>query len=345
MNHPYHPAALWQPLGTNDAVRCNLCNQYCVIAEGERGYCGVRQNMGGELRTLTYHHVAAANMDPVEKKPLYHFHPGTLTFSIGTMGCNLACSFCQNYSLSTPPRAGAPIRGQEITPEAVVQAALDNNADSISYTYSEPTIFFELARDTARLAHEAGLSNIIVSNGFMTREALQQWDGLIDAANIDIKAFSETFYQEYCGARLAPVLENVKTIRELGWWLEVTTLVIPDANDAPGELGELEGLARFIAAELGVSTPWHLSRFSPTYKLTDRAATPVETLEAAYDAGIRAGLQHVYVGNVPGHDGNSTKCPGCGCVCIDRSGFSTRSKHVEAGRCAACNEVIAGVGL
>lgn len=332
-------ALLWKPL-SEKRVQCELCSHYCLISDAGRGKCGVRENRGGTLFTLVDERVAAANLDPIEKKPLYHFLPGTTSFSIGTMGCNLECGFCQNWSLSQPPKAGRPIEGQVVTPERIVAIAQELGAASISYTYSEPTIFFELVQATARLARDAGLANILVSNGFMSPRCLDELGPLIQAANIDLKAFTDRFYKELCGARLRPVLENLEHIRRLGWHLEVTTLVIPGWNDSDEELA---GIAGFIADKLGKETPWHVSRFHPTYRLTDRPSTPVERLEAAWRIGREAGLKYIYVGNVPGHDTNSTKCPQCGCVCIERSGFSVRDNRLKDGTCSSCGGAIEGI--
>ncbi len=329
-------ARLWRAL-SEKRVQCELCSHYCLISDGGRGKCGVRENRDGTLFTLVDEQVAAANLDPIEKKPLYHFLPGTTSFSIGTMGCNLECGFCQNWSLSQPPKAGRPIEGQRVTPERIVEIARELGAASISYTYSEPTIFFELVEATARLARDAGLANVLVSNGFMSPRCLDELGPLIQAANIDLKAFSDRFYKELCGARLRPVLENLEHIRRLGWHLEVTTLVIPGWNDSDEELA---GIAGFIADKLGPDTPWHVSRFHPTYRLTDRGPTPVERLEAAWRIGLDAGLHYVYVGNVPGHDTNSTKCPKCGCVCIEREGFTVRGNRLEDGACPSCGEPV-----
>jgi len=333
------PALLWKPIEDSSDVRCRLCSQYCRIAPGERGFCGVRENQAGRLMTHVADTVAAVNVDPVEKKPLYHFHPGTYTLSFGTMGCNLSCSFCQNYSLSQPPREGRPIQGRRMTPDELVGLALENGAASISYTYSEPTIFFELMLPTAKLAVEKGLKNIIVSNGYQSPECLEELRPFIHAANIDLKSFRDAFYREQCQARLKPVLETLKRIHEFGWWLEVTTLLIPELNDSYEELAEM---ALFIKDELGEQTPWHLSRFHPDFKMRNRPPTPVETLERAWQIGREAGLQYIYVGNVPGHDGNNTVCPsGCGPM-IRRRGFFVESMEPV---CATCGTALPGVGL
>ncbi len=332
-------AMLWKTEEDRKNVRCRLCSHYCHIEPSQRGLCGVRENVDGSLFTHVADKVAALNMDPVEKKPLYHFHPGTLTLSFGTMGCNLGCDFCQNSSLSQPPRHGGQIQGRRATPEDLVRTALTNNAASISYTYSEPTVFFELMLPTAKLAREHGLANILVSNGYQSPECLQELGPYIDAANIDLKSFRDTFYQEHCGARLKPVLRNLKMIKDLGWWLEVTTLLIPESNDSYDELAEL---ALFIKEELSPDTPWHISRFHPDYRLRDKPPTPLETLERAWNIGRDAGLEYVYVGNVPGYDHNNTDCPnGCGTI-IQRRGFFIKR---ATNKCPKCGHKLAGVGM
>ncbi len=336
-----HPAALWKPLD-DKKVLCRLCSHFCRIADGQRGKCAVRVNQDGALFTLTYDRVAAANLDPVEKKPLYHFMPGSTTFSFGTMGCNLACSFCQNYALSQPPRQGRPIAGEKTTPAELVAAAKRSGAASISYTYSEPTIFFELMRDTAELAHQEGLKNIMVSNGFQGPDCLTELASLVDAANIDLKAMTPQFYEHTCDAKLAPVLKNLVRMRELGWWIETTTLLIPGLNDSEDELRRM---AEFQVKELGPQTPWHVSRFHPDFKMRDRPSTPLESLERAWRIGREAGLLYVYVGNVPGDGHNSTYCPTCGSKVIDRAGFLVRQTRTKAGACPECGERIAGSGL
>jgi len=336
-----HPARLWRRKN-GQTLQCRLCSHYCRLEPDEYGTCGVRTNQGGELLTLVYDAVAAMNVDPIEKKPLYHFLPGSQSFSIGTMGCNLSCEFCQNDTLSQYPKTNHRVQGEEVTPEQVVTAAKRYKADSISYTYSEPTIFFELIQDTAALARQHNLKNVLVTNGFMSPECLEELGSLVDAANVDLKAFTDEFYTTSCGARLKPVLQNLKHIRDLGWWLEVTTLIIPGLNDSQQELTELAG---FIAQELGPDTPWHISRFHPAYHMLDRPPTPVQTLEEAYRIGKEAGLNFVYLGNVPGHDSSSTICPECGRVVIDRRGFSMGSSHVHHGKCDHCGAQIPGVWL
>jgi len=249
-------------------VRCNLCAHRCVIADGEMGNCCVRQNQGGTLYTLVYGRVVAQRVDPVEKKPRFHFHPGTFAYSIATPGCNFRCQWCQNWEISQVPCEHYLPMGQEADPEQIVTAAQRANCSSIAYTYTEPTVFFEYTYDTARLAHEAGLANIYITNGYMTEEMLKIFHPYLDAANVDLKTFGPETYRRYIGARLQPVLDTLQVMRRLGIWLEVTTLVIPGINDDPAEL---EDAARFVVEELGRETPWHISRFFPAYSDAQRA--------------------------------------------------------------------------
>ncbi|MEG6549202.1 AmmeMemoRadiSam system radical SAM enzyme [Desulfocurvibacter africanus] len=334
-------AQLWKP-AADKHVRCELCNHFCLIEQGARGKCGVRENHDGRLMSLSADKVAAMNLDPIEKKPLYHFLPGTTSLSIGTPGCTMACQFCQNYSLSMPPKQGDEVRGERITPEVIVETALRYGAASISYTYSEPTIFFELAEPCAKLAIDKGLKNVWVSNGYMSDKCLDRLRDIIHAANIDLKAFNDDFYRNICDARLKPVLKNIVSIKKMGWWLELTTLLIPGMNDSDEEL---RGMAAYIRDDVGADTPWHISRFHPTYKLTTKPITPVERLERAWEIGKEAGLKYVYVGNVPGHVSDHTTCPECGCLCLDRSGFSVTSNAIKDGKCPQCGLEIPGVGL
>ncbi len=334
-----HPARLWKSLNENK-VQCRLCSHFCIIDENNHGNCGVRQNVDGQLMTRTYELVAALNVDPVEKKPLYHFLPGTQTFSLGTQGCNFGCTFCQNASLSQHPKTGRKITGQKVTPEILVEAAIAHKCDSISYTYSEPTIFFELMQDTARRAHAKGLKNIMVSNGFQSPECIDELTGLIDAANIDLKAFNDEFYRSTCGGRLNPVLDNLRHMKKNGWWIEVTTLLIPGKNDSPDELKQM---AAFIADELGKEVPWHISRFHPDYKMQDCPVTPMEALQKARKAGTSAGLEYVYIGNVPGNDNTSTFCPDCHKELLKRFGFEMTNTGLSDGMCKYCGCKIDGV--
>jgi pyruvate formate lyase activating enzyme len=335
-------AYLYENVG-NGKVKCNLCGHRCLVKDGRRGICGVRENRGGVLHTLVFDKLIARHIDPIEKKPLYHFLPGSRSYSVATVGCNFKCRFCQNADIAQMPAdQNGVILGEPCTPQEVVAAAVDGDCRSISYTYTEPTVFFEFAFETARLGHAQGLKNVFVTNGYMTAEALEMIRPYLDAANVDLKAFSQKFYREVCGAKLAPVTETLKKAKSSGIFLEVTTLIVPGLNDEPEEL---EALAAFLAGELGPETPWHISRFHPTYKLTDRPPTPLDTLMKARDIGLAAGLRYVYTGNVPGETGENTFCPGCGRIVIERWGFQIRRSALDAGRCRYCQTVIDGVGL
>ena len=323
----------------NEKVRCLLCNHGCVINEGARGICNTRENRTGTLYSLVYGKVIANHCDPIEKKPLFHFLPGSLSYSIATVGCNFRCLFCQNADISQMPTDAKQIMGEEMSPEKIVDNALSTGSATISYTYTEPTVYFELARDTARLAAPKGLKNVFVSNGYMTRQCLREIYPDLHAANVDLKAFSEKFYKEQCGARLGPVLATLETMKEMGIWLEVTTLLINGLNDSPEELKEI---ARFLA-DLGTDIPWHISRFHPTYRLTNIPPTDPDTIRRAKDLGYEAGLKYVYTGNLPGDDGEKTLCHSCGKLLIDRFGFSIRHNRIEKGICPECKAEIPGV--
>jgi pyruvate formate lyase activating enzyme len=333
-------ALLYDRLDDNE-VRCRLCCHRCVIADGKRGLCRVRENRGGVLHSLVYGRLVARHVDPIEKKPLYHFLPGSLSYSIATVGCNLRCRFCQNADIAQlPADRGGAIIGDEATSEAVVAAAEREGCRSISYTYTEPTVFFEFALETARLARGRGLRNVFVTNGYMTPEAIDLLAPVLDAANVDLKGFSQKYYKGICGADLAHVQETLRRMRGAGIFVEVTTLIVPGLNDDPAEL---EALAGFLAGDLGPDTPWHISRFHPTYRLTDRPPTPVATLHRAHAIGRAAGLRYVYVGNVPGDEGESTRCPGCGAMLVERRGFRVGKMRLKDGHCADCGTVIEGV--
>ncbi len=333
-------AYLWEPL-EDDKVRCNLCSHRCVIKEGRRGICQVRQNEAGVLKTLVYGRLIARHIDPIEKKPLFHFLPGTLSYSVATVGCNFRCRFCQNADIAQMPiDHNGTIMGDSYSPAQVVAAAASGGCRSISYTYTEPTVFFEFARDTAELAHKKGLGNVFVTNGYMSAEAIEMISPHLDAANVDLKAFRDKYYQDLCGAKLAPVQQTLKLMKSAGIFVEVTTLIIPGLNDDPVELGDL---AAFIVDELGPETPWHISRFHPTYRLTDRPPTPVKTLARAREIGLQAGLRYVYTGNVPGDDGENTFCYSCGQKVIQRWGFQVEAIHLKDGTCTHCGAKIDGV--
>lgn len=322
----------------DDRVKCLLCAHGCNLAAGAAGKCGARVNYRGRMISLVEDVVTAVNMDPVEKKPLYHFMPGTRTFSLGSAGCNFKCRFCQNDGISRiTPRSA--VSGRRMTPESIVRVARENNAPSVSFTYNEPTVFFELMYNTAGLAKADGLKTIMVSNGFMSPEFLHSMSRRIDAANIDLKGFSDEFYSRYCGGRLQPVLDNLKRIKDLGWWLEVTTLLIPGVNDGDEETGKI---AEFIAGELGVDTPWHISAFHGAAEMINHPSTPPETLEKAWRIGGDAGLKYVYLGNVRSSLGADTVCPQCGARLIQRSGYRVR-KLFKGDKCPKCETQIAGV--
>ncbi|RII27302.1 MAG: AmmeMemoRadiSam system radical SAM enzyme [Geobacter sp.] len=322
-------------------VRCGLCRFRCLIGDGSRGICGVRENRSGTLYTLVYGKAVAEHVDPIEKKPLFHFMPGSQSFSIATVGCNFRCLHCQNYSISQPDEGQIlRISGSDLPPELIVERALEAGCRSIAYTYTEPTIFFEYAYDTAVLAHKAGLKNVFVTNGYITAEALAHIRPYLDAANIDLKGFSDRFYREVVHAMLTEVLDSIVEYKRAGIWIELTTLIIPGWNDSDEDLG---GIARFIAEQVGVDTPWHVSQFYPTFKLIDRPRTPVATLRRARQIGLDAGLRYVYEGNVPGEGGENTFCPGCGELVIHRVGYAISDNSLQRGSCPHCAARLAGV--
>jgi len=334
-------AYLYESL-TGKKVKCSLCNHGCVIKNGSRGICNVRENQNGVLNALVYGIVVAQHIDPIEKKPLFHLLPGSLSYSIATVGCNFRCRFCQNSNIAQMPADNkGMIKGNLCTPEEAVSGALSGNCQSIAYTYTEPTVYFEFAFDTAKIAHEKGIKNVFVTNGYMSPQALNMVSPYLDAANVDLKAFNDEFYKKLCGARIEPVKETLRLMKSLGILVEITTLLIPGLND---DRRELEQLAAFIVNDLGVETPWHISRFHPTYQLTDRPPTSVSSLVMAREIGIRAGLRYVYVGNVPGENGENTFCHKCGKTLIDRWGFSIRKNLIEDGRCPYCGAGIDVVG-
>ncbi|HSQ84928.1 MAG TPA: AmmeMemoRadiSam system radical SAM enzyme, partial [Desulfobacterales bacterium] len=271
----------------DDKVRCNLCHHKCIISQGKRGICHARENNNGVLYSLVYGKLIACHVDPIEKKPLFHFFPGSKAYSIATLGCNFHCLHCQNWSIS---QITHKIVGKEFTPEDIIQNAITNRCQSIAYTYTEPTIFFEFAYETAKVAHKKGLKNLFITNGYISTEALEEISPYIDAANIDLKSMNNTFYREVCGAKLQPILDNIKLYYELGIWIEVTTLIIPGHNDDPEELKKTAEFIRNIDATI----PWHVTGFHPTYKLNDIPPTPVETLRKAVEIGRKAGLEYVY---------------------------------------------------
>nr|WP_320050344.1 AmmeMemoRadiSam system radical SAM enzyme [uncultured Desulfuromonas sp.] len=333
-------AMFWTALDQG-RVRCDLCRFHCVIGSGHRGRCRVRENRDGVLYSLNDGLAIAAHIDPIEKKPLFHVMPGSRSYSIATLGCNFRCRHCQNASISQlGPQS--EIRGESLPPQQVVGLALSAACQSIAYTYTEPTVFYEYMYDTARLAHDENVLNLMVSNGYIAEEPLRQLAPYLDGANIDLKGFSESFYQDVCGAQLAPVLESLKLFKELGIWLEVTTLVIPGYND---DEAQLSGIARFIAEQLDAETPWHVTAFYPTYHLTEVPPTPAESLLRARDLGEKAGLNYIYLGNLSSGRGEDTLCRQCGKTLIERRGFRVAVNRLSHGTCPGCGTPLSGVML
>ncbi|WP_035589157.1 AmmeMemoRadiSam system radical SAM enzyme [Hippea jasoniae] len=322
----------------NNKVQCNLCSFRCKLGEDKYGICSVRKNIKGTLYTLVYPKTVAKATDPIEKKPLFHFLPGSKSYSIATVGCNFQCLYCQNWQISQYPKENKmQIVGEDYPPESVVEDAIVSGCKSIAYTYTEPTIFFEYAIDTAKIAKQKGLKNIFVSNGYMTKEAIDMMDGLIDAANIDLKSFSDAYYLQICGgARLKPVLEAIEYMKKKGIWVEITTLVIPEVNDDPAELMQI---AEFIAS-IDKSIPWHISRFYPAYKFDNVMPTSVELIKNIRQIGLSMGLKYVYTGNIPGDEGEHTYCPKCNEIVIGRYGYEIIEYKIKDGRCAYCGEKI-----
>lgn len=331
-------ALLYEKL-ENKFVHCFLCAHQCRIADEKFGFCGVRQNINGILYTHVYGRPCALHIDPIEKKPLYHFFPGSTSFSIATIGCNFHCGFCQNWEISQATvRDGTAPDEQEVLPEGIVKAAIKDNCRSISYTYTEPTIFLEYAFDIAKLAKEKGLYNNFVTNGYMSKDALLMIKPYLDAANVDLKFFRDSSYREICKGSLEPVLDSIRLMKKLNIWVEITTLVVTGENDSEEELRDI---AQFICG-VDKNIPWHVSRFHPDYKFTDYRPTPEATLKKAQEIGYNAGLTYIYVGNVAGF-GNDTHCHHCKKLLIKREGFSILEYNIKSGRCAFCNTVIPGV--
>ena len=316
-------------------VKCNVCAHRCTISEGKVGICRTRQNREGKLYTLIYNTVSSEAVDPIEKKPLYHFLPGTLSYSLGTVGCNFRCQHCQNWNISQVTIDETST--MELTPEQAVQNAVDAGCSSIAWTYNEPSIWHEYTYDSAVLAKKAGLKTVYVTNGYITPEALERMAPYLDAFRVDIKSFSDNFYKKVCGARLAPVLESTKLAKELGMHVETITLLIPEMNDSPDEVTEL---VRWVRDNIGTDTPMHFTRFYPMYKMNSLNATPIDTLEMAYDIAKKEGMRFVYLGNVGGHEYENTYCPKCNTLLIDRTGYSAGAIRTKGGKCPECGESI-----
>jgi len=335
-------AVLWEP-GRDNRAECKLCSHRCSIPEGKSGICRVRKNEGGRLYSLNFSKVVAANADPIEKKPLFHFQPGSRSFSIATVGCNFQCEFCQNWQISQLVIESGRVDGEAITPDQIVDSAVQAGCRSIAYTYTEPTIFMELCEACGRKGKERGLANVFVSNGYLTTEAIDFTADWLDGINVDLKAFAEDYYRNLCKARLAPVLETIKYIaQKTDIWMEITTLLVPGENDSDQELKEL---TRFIVNEAGPDVPWHVSRFYPSYKYNGQQATPIKTIERAIEIGKQAGLHYIYPGNVPGALGESTYCHNCGQVLIKRVGYRMSENHIVNSTCPKCGTAVPGYEL
>ena len=334
-------AMLYQRL-PRGKVRCDLCAHRCVIFPGQVGICRVRENRDGSLYSLVYGHAAGQEVDPIEKKPLFHFYPGSTAYSISTVGCNLHCQFCQNWTISQVVDPWQFLIGEDLSPEQIVDRALNHGCKSVAYTYTEPTVFFEYALDTAEIAHTHGLKNIFVTNGYETAEAVEGIRPYLDAANVDLKAFSDNYYRKIAGGTLEPVLETIRLMKSLEIWLEITTLVVPGLNDSPDEL---RMIARFLAEEVSPETPWHISRFFPTHKMLGLPPTELDSLTRAREIGLEEGLKYVYVGNIGETDLENTHCPGCNLLLIERSILGVAANVVRDGACPRCRWSIPGVGL
>ena len=318
-------------------VQCELCPRRCLLMDGMRGFCRVRQAEGGKLYSLVYGNPCTYHIDPIEKKPLYHMLPASSIFSIATAGCNLRCKFCQNWTISQrPPEETDNI---QMSPQEVVEQALKNKCTSIAYTYSEPIIFYEYMLDTAKLAKERGLKNVMVTAGYINEEPLRQLCKYIDAANVDLKGFNPKYLRQVCAQELGPLLEALKIFKEEGVWLEITNLIIPTLND---DMETIKEMCIWIRDNLGAETPLHFSRFTPMYKLKNLYLTPISTLEQAKEVAEKVGLKYVYIGNVPGHPAENTYCPDCGNLLIERIGYTIKQNNIVAGICKFCGRSIPG---
>lgn len=321
-------------------VQCELCPFRCFLPEGSRGICRVRMNVGGKLKTLVYGQPVSVHIDPIEKKPVYHMLPGSRIFSIATVGCNLKCSFCQNWEISQtyPEQAAKHVR--IMTPQEVVDAAIASNCDAIAYTYSEPIVFYEYVLDIAKLAKKKGLRNVMVSAGYINKEPLRELAPYFDVIKIDLKGFNEQFYREVVGGELKYVLDTLKELHNLGVLTEIVNLVVPSLND---DMEEIALMSRWIYDNMGPDTPLFFSRFTPRYKLGNLPATPVETTEKARKIAMGAGLRYVYTGNMPGHPGGNTYCPACGKALIRRYGYAILENNIKGGKCFSCGQKIPGI--
>jgi pyruvate formate lyase activating enzyme len=319
-------------------IKCKLCPRECVIDDRERGYCGARENRGGKYYTLVHSRVVTAHVDPIEKKPLFHFQPGTMAFSIATAGCNVNCKMCQNWEISQV--RPEQVRSTYMPPADLAALAKQYQCPAIAYTYSEPVIFYEYVMDAAEAGHNLGVKSVVISGGYIQQDPLVKWSKAVDAIKVDLKGFSEKFYKEVVNGQLKPVLDALVTIRKQGTWTEIVCLVIPTLNDSDAEF---KALARWVKSDLGLDVPVHFTRFHPEYLLTNLPDTPLETLERAKAIADAEGLHYVYIGNVPGHPAENTYCPKCRKVIIERVGFTIAQTHLKKGKCEYCQQVIPGV--
>lgn len=319
----------------NERVRCSVCNRRCSIPEGGRGFCLTRENRNGKLYSLIYAAVSSAAVDPIEKKPLFHFYPGSFVYSLGTVGCNFRCKHCQNWNISQAVIDEAYT--EDIPPEEAIETTKRYNCRSIAWTYNEPTIWLEYTLDCAKLAHKDNIKTVYVTNGYMTEETLELLSPLLDAANIDLKGMTDEFYKTVCSAKLQPVLDSIKWMHDEGIHIEVTNLIIPGYNDSEDEL---RALVRFMVDEVGVEVPLHFTRFYPHYKMQHLPPTPTETLLKAREIALEEGMRYVYVGNVPGLSEENTYCYNCGELLVQRYGFQINRLNLKKGRCPSCNAKI-----
>jgi len=330
--------ARWYDRLPDKAVRCRLCPRECTVADVERGYCGVRENQGGVYKTLVYGNLCSTNIDPIEKKPLFHYLPGTTALSVATAGCNMECKFCQNWRISQ--YRPEQVESMVIPPENLVRAAQTRRTPTIAYTYTEPVVFAEYVLDTAAAGRKQGVGSVIISNGFIREPALRELCQVLTAVKIDLKAFSEKFYKEQCAAQLAPVLATLEVLKDVGIHTEVVTLIVPTLNDSADEI---TGLVKWLVAHMGPDVPLHFSRFHPLYRVKNLPPTPVETLTRSRKIAMDAGMRYVYIGNVPFSEGESTYCPSCGKAVIRRVGYNVDASLLKSGACASCGRKIAGV--
>ncbi|UCG16411.1 MAG: AmmeMemoRadiSam system radical SAM enzyme [Phycisphaerales bacterium] len=332
-----HEALFWEELADRK-VKCTLCPRECEVADVERGYCGVRENQGGRYQTLVYGALCSANVDPIEKKPLFHYLPGTTAFSIATAGCNIECVFCQNWRISQFRPEQVPSR--HVPAERLVGSCRSHGSPTIAYTYSEPTVFYEYMHDSAALARRHGIGSVMISNGYIQDKPLRQLCRHLTGVKVDLKAFTETFYVDHCAGELKPVLETLETLKDIGIWFELVVLIIPTLNDSSDEIRRM---SRWVVKHLGPDVPMHFTRFHPTYRMTNLPRTPVSTIERCRQVAFDAGVHYAYAGNVAMHPGENTYCHGCRHELIRRVGMQTASNRLKDGKCPKCGTAIPGV--